>query len=138
MVCNNCGTPNPADVRFCSNCGADLQAQSAPVYSAPAQNQSYNAASQPANYYQITPVNNTPEDDPGKGLAIAGMILGIVSFLCFPAVTGTLGIIFGAVAKSKGSTSGMATAGIVCGAIGIGLWLLMLVACGGSYMEYFY
>lgn len=63
---------------------------------------------------------------PGKGLAIAGMVCGIVSFLCFPIVTGILGIVFGAVAKKKGYTGGMATAGIVCGAIGLGLYFILL------------
>ena len=39
----------------------------------------------------------------GKGFAIAGMVCGIVSFFCF---------------------------GIVLGAIGLGLYLIMLIACG--------
>ena len=106
MFCENCGAHNAEGTAFCSNCGA---AMSAPV-AAPAESTS----------------------QPGKGLAIAAMILGIVSFFCFPAITGALGIIFGACAKGKGSTSGMATAGIVLGAIGIGLWLIMLIACGGA------
>ena len=79
---------------------------------------------------------------PGKGLAIAGMILGIVSLalFCIPYVNwiaGILGIIFGAIAKSKGCTSGMATTGIILGAIGLGLWLIMLVACASSDAYYF-
>ena len=56
------------------------------------------------------------------------MVLGIISLLCYPVITGVLAIIFGAVAKSKGCKSGMATAGIVCGIIGLALWLIMLIA----------
>lgn len=69
---------------------------------------------------------------PGHGFAIAGMVCGIVSLLMFTLVTGTLGIVFGVVAKNKGNSSGMATAGIVCGAIGLGLWLIMMIACGSA------
>ena len=116
--CNHCGTPLQEGSTFCTTCGAqatNTQPQ-APVQPQP-QAQPYGA-----------PTEKAPE--PGKGLAIAGMVLGIVSFLCFPYRTGVLGIIFGGVAKSKGCKSGMATAGIVCGAIGVGLWLLMLIAFG--------
>lgn len=64
---------------------------------------------------------------PGKGFAIASMVLGIVSFFCFAVITGVLGIIFGGVAKSKGYRGGMATAGIVCGIIGVVAWFLMMI-----------
>ena len=72
---------------------------------------------------------------PAQGLAIAALVLGIVSFFCLPIVTGTLGIVFGGMAKGKGNRSGMATAGIVCGAIGVGLWLIMLIL-GFSFMPF--
>lgn len=112
MFCDKCGAQIDAGSTFCGSCGAPVAApaQAQPTYTAPAADAAM----------------------PGKGLAIASMILGIVSLLCFPAITGTLGIILGGVAKSKGCTSGMATAGIVCGVIGVALWLLMLVACGGT------
>lgn len=56
------------------------------------------------------------------------MVCGIVSLFVFAFIAGALGIIFGAVAKSKGCRSGMATAGIVCGVIGAGLYFVMLVS----------
>ena len=111
MFCDKCGAQIEAGSTFCGTCGAPVAAPAQPTYTA-------------------APAANTAM--PGKGLAIASMILGIISLLCFPAITGTLGIIFGGIAKSKGCTSGMATAGIVCGVIGVALWLLMLVACGGT------
>lgn len=125
MFCEKCGTEVAEGINVCPNCGTLVEEPAQPNVPQPA----YSAPAQP---YEPQPVNGAPAEKPatpGKGLAIAGMILGIISLLCFPAVTGTLGIIFGAVAKSKGCKSGMATAGIVCGVIGIALWLLMLVAC---------
>lgn len=115
MICSNCGAEIPNGSTFCTSCGAQVSA--------------------PAQSYQSQPNYNAPAGkvaEPGKGLAIASLVLGIVSFLCFPYITGVLGIIFGGVAKSKGCRSGMATAGIACGVVGVGLWLLMLIACSGT------
>ncbi|MBE7011925.1 MAG: DUF4190 domain-containing protein [Ruminococcaceae bacterium] len=66
---------------------------------------------------------------PGKGLAIASMVCGIVSFFCFGFILGLLAVIFGGVAKSKGYRGGMATAGIVLGVIGLAFYVIMLIAC---------
>lgn len=118
MFCNKCGANLPDGTTFCPNCGAPMQ-------------NGYQQNGYQQNGYQ------QPVSQPGKGLAIAGMILGIISFFCFPAITGALGIIFGAVAKSKGYRGGMATAGIVCGVIGIVLWLIMLFALDNVSMMMF-
>lgn len=157
MECKKCGTQNQDNAKFCSGCGADLSLQNAGegldmnaqqqvVYTLPQQNQDYNQnynQNPNYNYNQGQPQNQNygynpyqPQaPNPGQGLAIAAMVLGIVSFFCFPIITGTLGIIFGCVAKGKGCRNGMATAGIICGAIGIGLWLIMLIL-GFSFMPF--
>ena len=110
---------NDQNATVCTSCGASLTAQQNP---APTYQQPYYGAPQPTyNYAPPAPVAQ-----PGKGLAIASLVCGIVSLLCFPAITGTLGIIFGGVAKSKGFHGGMATAGIVCGVIGVAAWIIML------------
>lgn len=109
MVCTNCGTQMAEGTAFCPNCGAAQGVQ------APVQPQ------QPVYGYQAAP-------QPAKGLAVAALVMGILSFFLFPIVTGLLGIIFGGVAKSKGNRSGMATAGIVCGIIGLVAWVIMLIA----------
>ncbi len=117
MVCNFCGTQNNDDAAFCAGCGASLvpaAPEAAPV--APA-----------APVYYAAPTA-APAVVPGKGLAIAALVLGIISFFCFPVITGTLGIVFGGMAKSKGYKGGMAIAGIVCGVIGVALWAIMLAA----------
>lgn len=74
--------------------------------------------------YLTAPAANT---ESGNGFAIASLVLGIVSIFCFAIITGTLGIVFGYMAKSKGYKGGMATAGIVCGIIGIAAWAIMLI-----------
>lgn len=140
MVCKNCFAENNDGAAFCTNCGAPLEAQpQAPVaepvvpqYEAP---QQYTApVQQPYGYNPApTPAPNAPQ--PGKGFAIAGMVCGIVSFFCFGVILGILAIVFGGVAKSKGNRSGMATAGIVCGAVGLGLWLLSVILMGGSLLS---
>ncbi len=116
ITCKNCGATCEENVTYCAQCGADLTAQST-ANSTPVEETSSYVYNEPAN-----------EPEKGKGLAIASLVCGIVSFLCFPAITGALGIIFGAVAKNQGCKSGMATAGIVCGAIGVVLWIIMLIA----------
>ncbi len=119
MLCKNCGTLNDPNSKFCTSCGANLSLTNegdTPVTPQP----TYDAYNTEPQY----PVQN-PQD--GKGFAIASLVLGIVSFFCFAFIAGTLGIVFGVVAKNKGYKGGMATAGIVCGAIGIVLWILMMI-----------
>lgn len=138
MVCTKCGFTNEAEAKFCASCGAalsapvvepaaDTYANPADTYTAPVQNPTpaYSAPYQAPvqNYVPAQPVAQ-----PGKGFAIAGMVCGIVSLVCIvPLITGLLGIIFGGVAKSKGFQGGMATAGIACGAIGLGLWVFSVI-----------
>ena len=107
MICPNCGTDNVEGVTFCVNCGTNMNA---PV-------QQPNGG-QPA-----------AAEDPGKGFAIASLVLGIVSLFFAAFISGTLAIVFAVMAKKKGSTNKMATAGMVLGIIGIASWLLMQVVC---------
>lgn len=97
-----------------------------PVYGQPNQ-PVYSQPNQPVQPMYAQPVQ---QKVPGKGLAVAGMVLGIVSlvlFACYGFIAGILAIIFGAVAKGKGYKGGMGTAGIVCGAISIGIWILLFL-----------
>ena len=65
----------------------------------------------------------------GNGLAVAGLVLGIIAIPCFflsifDIPIAVLSIIFGAVGISKakkigGKGKGMATAGLICGVIGL-------------------
>lgn len=137
MYCKYCGTENTTNAKFCVNCGASVVEETTqkvveePVYAEPEHSQPVNEQPvyQQPTYEQpaYTPPTIEPQKEEGKGLAIAGMVCGIISLFCFAFILGTLGIVFGCVAKSKGYKGGMATAGIVCGAIGIVAWLLMLI-----------
>ena len=50
---------------------------------------------------------NTPNvQKPAQGLAVAGLVCGIIAFLLVPPLFGILGIIFGAISWSKGNTLG--------------------------------
>lgn len=146
MVCKKCGKINNPGVKFCTGCGTEMTDQETetvtytPNYQ-PVEPQNANGAPQEPNYYNapqynVPAQNQKPPREPGNGLAIAGMVCGIVSLFCYGFILGILGIVFGAVAKSKGNKGGMATAGIVCGVIGAGLWLLLIISCGGSLLSY--
>lgn len=131
MICKNCNTQNMDDAKFCFQCGAALNDN------ASAQSNEPNQYSQQPQYGQQPLYSQQPVEEPGKGLAIASMVLGIISFFCFSLITGILAIIFGAVAKSKNYRGGMATAGIVCGVISLVLYFLILVMWGSAFYALF-
>lgn len=76
--------------------------------------------------------NNMPSQS--KGLAIASMVLGIVSlvFFCFVYICipcGLISIILGGVAlANKKPGKGMAIAGLVCSIVGIAIYVICLIA----------
>ena len=84
----------------------------------------------------------------GKGMAIASMVLGIVSIpgICFWIVglpCAIVGLILGILYNKKNEHSPMATAGIVCSIIAIALLVLVLIlyivgAVSLSSLEYSY
>lgn len=82
--------------------------------------------------------NNVPTGgQPGKGAAIAGLVLGIVSIVCWffgygalvGLITGIIGIICSSSAKKSGFVGGVQTAGFVCSLIGLIGSALVFVAC---------
>lgn len=91
--------------------------------------------------------NGSQQNNAANGLAIASMIMGIISILsscCYGAgiIFGILGIIFGAVSKkSQEKLESMAVAGIVCSIIGIAFsilyWVLVIFGVtAGIYERY--
>ena len=93
-------------------------------------------------YQNHQPQHHSPQAAPkGKGMAIIAMILGIAS-IPFPWIFPTVfwlglplaiaGLILSVIArkqlKSRGASSGMAVAGIVCSCVGL-LVMIIFVAC---------
>lgn len=68
-------------------------------------------------------------------MAVASLVLGICSIVFdffiwwIGLILGVVGIILGAVARSKTPENGMATGGLVCSIIGTILGIITLVAC---------
>ena len=66
-----------------------------------------------------------------SGFAVTGLVMGILSLLCFGPVFGIMGIIFSGIARSRIQSNpkqyiggGMATAGLTLSIIGSALWIL--------------
>lgn len=76
-------------------------------------------------------------NEPGKGAAIASMVLGIISIVTWffgmgallGLVTGVVGLVCASSAKKAGFVGGMRTAGFVCSLIGVIGSALVFVAC---------
>ena len=119
MLCKNCGTSNAEEAKFCEFCGAELS---------PSNAEESTAAPTPTYVENIAPQAPVQNTKNAEGFAIASLVLGILSFFCFAYIAGTLGIVFGVVAKNKGYKGHIATAGIICGALGIILWIIMVIA----------
>lgn len=154
MFCSQCGTNNADNAAFCAGCGAPLAngqplKQETPVQDTPMQpeNPVYQA---PQNDFQPSYTPTPNPSLPGKGMGIAGMILGIASivFMCtfyLALPCAIVGLILSCSAKSKAKKAGMkngfAVAGIITSAIGLGLGIiyLILAAIGfGILAEYGY
>ena len=116
MNCHHCGSCIAEEAAFCPNCGIKLQSD--PVQE----------AVEPCRYTAAPVIEQQGKkaDEPGKGFAIAGLVCGIVSIFYLRIITGALGLIFGLIARSRGYRKGMSTAAITCGAVGLGIGLLIL------------
>lgn len=117
MFCQKCGGVNPDNANVCSNCGAQLQSN--------AQNPQV-IIQQPA----------APVAVPGKGLGVASMVLGIISLVlfCFWYIAipcAIIGLALGGVgtmkAKEANTKNGLATAGIACSCVALGIALVFLI-----------
>ena len=135
MICSKCGAELQDGAQFCNKCGQRIEFM-------PQQQQ------QPQQQTQYTPAQNPwggnvpnqpmrSEEEPGKGLATASLILGILSlvfifvgtYALIGTLLGSIGIILAAVAKKKGNKSGVGTAGLVMSIIGVSLTLISFLAC---------
>jgi hypothetical protein len=67
---------------------------------------------------------------PGKGFATASLVLGIIGLVFADMILGILAIIFAVVAKKKGFSGGIATAGLVLGILASIGGIITIVICG--------
>ena len=87
------------------------------------------------NQYPAPPPPTGGGNPPGHGMAVTSMIMGILSLVFWHCYIGyiifaPLGIIFAVVAKKQGSTSGMATVGLITSIVSIVSGILFLVVFG--------
>ena len=114
--CNYCGTYVDDQAMICPNCNAALK------YTQP-------------NMQPVVDGNgNVPLDShPKRGMAIASLVLGICSLFFFGLLLGILAVVFGSASNREGKVS-VATAGKVCGIIGIvgsvlfGIFITLLIS----------
>lgn len=101
--------------------------------------QTYTDYNQPYQAPQYT--NSYPvEDSSANGMAIASLVLGIVSFFCCGLPCSVVGLILGIISKKrKPLNNGKATAGIVLSIIALVLWgiyFAIVLATGGGTMTF--
>jgi len=138
IACYRCGMPNAPEITFCGNCGSDLKGFSGGGVSGD------NGYPCPKCGMKLTPGYPCSNShcsgfpNPGKGLSIAGMVLGIVGIVfVFTGIGAFIGIIcslVGLILSIQGRKKtppnvgkGMATAGIVTSAIVLGICSLVFV-----------
>lgn len=151
MFCKNCGAQLSEGAAFCPNCGTAVVKEVAePVYQQPAEPQQpvYRQPAEPQQPVYQQPVyqqpvyqpvvNGAPRSNPGKGMGIAALIMGIVSccFFWIPyfniiclmmSIAGMILSIIGLKkSKSAGASAGVSVAGLVLSIIGL---VLSSISC---------
>lgn len=130
MFCNNCGSQIEEGTAFCPNCGA--AANSAPAAEPVVETPVYQA-----------PVANTTVPDTSNGMATAALTCGIFSLVvcvfgsimfgvwgaAVALVLGIVAVVLGVNAKKSSVNDSKASAGFVCGLIGLILSVVFAIGC---------
>jgi len=89
------------------------------------------------NYQNYQP-QQQPPTNPGQGLGIASMVLGILGLTPYAGLLfSTVGLVLGVISKKKSTEvnmpSGMATAGLVCSIIGLAFSIICTICLSCAY-----
>jgi Domain of unknown function (DUF4190) len=91
---------------------------------------------QQGGYPPAPPGYGYPPQQQSNGLAVAGLVCGIVGVLIANIILGPLAIIFGSVALSRANRGAprknMAIAALVLGIVDIAVWVIVLIAVSNS------
>ena len=148
IFCSNCGCQNNAGTNFCTKCGLRLASsinestvlqQRVPQQTLGVQ-QPMGVPQQPIEVYHQHPNNLHSQKPPkSKGLAITGMVMGIVSvcFCFYPPVgiaLALVGLIVSAIAISNPNGRGMAIAGLVISIVGL-IFLIVVLTVAIAFLD---
>lgn len=117
--CSACGGELRETDLICPTCGATILRSPASGVQSPYPQQPL--------YQQNMPYPYPVRQSPSQGMAVASLVMSILSWVLCPVVFAIVGLIFGLIARSNDRTNGMALAGVVVSIINIVIWVLFLV-----------
>ena len=136
MKCQNCGKELNDDFQLCPYCGSAVESadnrQTEQTYPSTAGNTyNYGAQQQTTKYQQ----NNQNQKKNGV-IGVLALVFGIIGMLSSCAVVGILpaiiGVIFGIIGIATKNRKGMSIAGLVCGCIGVFIFVIAFSLIGDS------
>lgn len=122
MFCVKCGKEVKDGTKFCTNCGAEIEAKKEEVKD---DKLTYSQNKTIETNTNTTVAASTEKTGDGKGTA--SVVLGIISLVvwCVTPITSIIGLILGICSKK----SGKKTAGIILNAIALGLSIIGIILC---------
>lgn len=127
--CSNCGTVLADGIAFCDNCGTPVASEADRGFGAPAA--SSDAQPVVRTDAPMGPIFNAGLPKKASGMAIASLVLGIISVVTSAFGVGLLfgiaAIILFAVARKKKDRSGVGLAGMITGIVGTVLSVVVAV-----------
>ena len=137
-ICPLCGAELADGAKFCTACGNQVPEAAPEVVTEAPVPEAAPVYSEPQTYAYANDV--APEPKKGNGFAIASLVLGILAILCciidvLSMILGIAAIVFGIIALAKKQSKGMAIAGIICGALGFIIAIILIAAAAAMAPE---
>ena len=150
MLCTKCGYELDENATFCTQCGTNLNEEIpfTEQLQAPDQAEAYYEEQNQADYQyaqyeqQATPNFQPPQEDNSKGLAIASLIIGILtSFVSGTIIVPGIGLALGIMSYKKTKSAGLpnefAFAGIITNAIRLVVSITAIITTILIFILYF-